>query len=237
MRLKTLRFVMIVLAVQAMMFRPALAGSVLICKTYEIGAAKSLPWAGADWRSVKSDYDLNRLVDDTLALLTPETPVLVRMETLRRATIYAVWARADREVNYKPRKDGVAEALFARLYTPAKQAAIRNGKPDPLRLFDAGFFIESWKQAAHSKAGPKPPDFDGYALIKKAIELRGQDAGMEFAAALITTIRPDKAATDAHLKHAIEGASEGSLLGRNLVAHFGRFGHSLADLRKHLAQR
>jgi hypothetical protein len=235
--MKALRLVMFALAVQAMLFQPSLAGPVLICKTYEIGAAKSLPWAGTDWRSVKSDYDLNRLADDTLALLTPETPVLVRMETLRRASIYAVWARADREVNYTQRKDGVAEALFARLYSPAKQAAIRSGKPDPLRLFDAGFFIESWKQAHHNNAGPKPPDFDGYALIKKAIELRGRDADMEFAAALITGIRPDKAAYHAHLKNAVEGASDGSLLGRNLVAHFGRKGQSLTDLRKDLAQR
>src|SRR5262249_1646033 len=49
------------------------AGPVLICKNYEIGAAKSLPWGGSDWRSVKPDYDINRLVEDTLALLTPET--------------------------------------------------------------------------------------------------------------------------------------------------------------------
>ncbi|MGH9843373.1 MAG: hypothetical protein ACREEM_31940 [Blastocatellia bacterium] len=241
MKLKLFRFVMFTLAVPAMLLsliRPALAGPVLICKTYEIGSAKSLPWAGSDWRSVKSDYDINRLVDDTLVLLTPDTPVLVRMETLRRATIYAVWARGDREVGYAKRKDGVAEELFSRLVTTGKRAAFQpggNGKPDPLRLFDAGFFVESWKQAHINGTGAKPPEFDGYALIKKAIELRGRDADMEFAAALITSIRPDKPAYHAHLKNAIEGASEGSLLGRNLVNHFGRRGQSLADLRKDLA--
>src|SRR5690349_19265087 len=58
--------------------QPALAGPPLICHPIEIGNAKSLPWAGKEWRDVKRDYDLNRLVPDTLALLTPEAPVLVR---------------------------------------------------------------------------------------------------------------------------------------------------------------
>src|SRR5262245_50874940 len=77
--------------------QPAIAGPPLICHPIETGDAKSLPWgSSADWRAAKPDYDLNRLVEDTLALLTPETPVLARMETLRRATIYAVWAKRDR---------------------------------------------------------------------------------------------------------------------------------------------
>src|SRR5262245_50260986 len=36
----------------------ALAGPPLICHTIEIGNAKSLPWAGNEWRDVKRDYDL-----------------------------------------------------------------------------------------------------------------------------------------------------------------------------------
>jgi hypothetical protein len=89
---RTLRSVSSILITAGLLLalvRPAPAGPVLICKNYEIGAAKSLPWGGSDWRSVKPDYDINRLVEDTLALLTPDTPVIVRMETLRRAVIYA----------------------------------------------------------------------------------------------------------------------------------------------------
>jgi hypothetical protein len=214
----------------------ALAGPVLICRTYEIGNAKSLPWGGSDWRSVKADYDVNRVVEDTLVLLTPDTPVLVRMETLRRATIYAVWARVDREVNYTKRNDNAAQELFSRLVTSGKRAAFEsaNKKPDPLRMFDAGFFVESWKQAYADGSGRKPVDFDGYALVKQAIALRGNDPEMEFAAALITSIRPDKTAHRAHLQKAIAGAKEGSLLARNIVNHFGRSGQSLADLRASL---
>jgi len=237
---------MIALGLALTLFRPALAGPVLICKTYEIGAAKSLPWGGPsggpsgglDWRSVKSDYDINRLVEDTMALLTPDTPVIARMETLRRAVIYAVWARVDREVNYTKRNDNAAQDLFSRLVGNSKQSAFQaaSRKPDPLKLFDAGFFVESWKQAYVDGSGKKPVDFDGYALVKQAIALRGNDPEMEFAAALITSIRSDKAAHRAHLQKAIAGAPEGSLLARNIINHFGRKGQSLADLRANLAK-
>ena len=218
--------------------RPAPAGPVLICKNYEIGAAKSLPWGGSDWRSVKPDYDINRLVEDTLALLTPETPVIVRMETLRRAVIYAAWSRVDREVNYAKRNDNAAQELFSRIMGNTKQSAFQSAskKPDPLRLFDAGFFVESWKQAYVDGSGKKPVDYDGYALVKQAIALRGNDREMEFAAALITSIRSDKAAHRVHLQKAIAGAPEGSMLARNIINHFGRKGQSIADLRESLAK-
>ena len=69
---------------------PALAGPPLLCHPFDIGAAKSLPWDGAQgWSKGSADYPLGRLVTDTEAILQPATPVLVRMETLRRAAIYA----------------------------------------------------------------------------------------------------------------------------------------------------
>src|SRR5262245_27779876 len=147
--LRSVSSILITIGLLLAMVGSSPAGPVLICKNYEIGAAKSLPWGGSDWRSVKPDYDINRLVEDTLALLTPETPVIVRMETLRRAVIYAAWSRVDREVNYAKRNDNAAQELFARLMGNSKQSAFQSAskKPDPLKLFDAGFFLESWKQA------------------------------------------------------------------------------------------
>jgi len=236
--LRSVSSILITLGLLLALVRPAPAGPVLICKNYEIGAAKSLPWGGSDWRSVKPDYDINRLVEDTLALLTPETPVIVRMETLRRAVIYAAWSRVDREVNYTRRNDNVAQELFARLMGNSKQSAFQaaSKKPDPLKMFDAGFFLESWKQAYVDGSGKKPVDFDGYALVKQAIALRGNDPEMEFAAALITSIRSDKAAHRAHLQKAISGAPEGSLLARNIINHLGRKGQSIADMRASLVK-
>src|SRR5512147_2629597 len=62
---------------------PALAGPPLLCHPYDIAGARSLPWqdGAASWEASRSD--------DTLALLAPATPVVVRMETLRRAAIYS----------------------------------------------------------------------------------------------------------------------------------------------------
>jgi hypothetical protein len=236
--LRSVSSILVTLGLLLALVRPAPAGPVLICKNYEIGAAKSLPWGGSDWRAVKPDYDINRLVDDTLALLTPETPVIVRMETLRRAVIYAAWSRVDREVNYAKRNDTAAQELFSRLMGNSKQSAFQSAsrKPDPLKLFDAGFFVESWKQAYVEGSGKKPADFDGYALVKQAIAMRGNDPEMEFAAALITSVRSDNAGRRAHLQKAIAGAPEGSLLARNIINHLGRKGQSIADLRASLAK-
>src|SRR5215467_11140075 len=68
----------------------ALAGPPLICHPFDIGNAKSLPFNGAHWNlSGNENYDTRNLVRDTLAILDSGAPVLVRMETLRRATLYA----------------------------------------------------------------------------------------------------------------------------------------------------
>src|SRR5438093_13359838 len=67
---------------------PAFAGPPLLCHPFEIGTARSLPWDG-DWSQGKADYKIANLIGDTEALLTPSTPVVVRMETLRRPALYA----------------------------------------------------------------------------------------------------------------------------------------------------
>ena len=68
---------------------PAFAGPPLLCFPFDIGSARSLPMGTQNWQSIDKSYDASRLVADTIALLTPQTPVIVRMETLRRATVYA----------------------------------------------------------------------------------------------------------------------------------------------------
>ena len=205
--------------------QPAQAGPPLICHPYEIGNAHSLPWSNTnEWRAVKGDYDLQRLVDDTLALLAPGTPVIVRMETMRRATIYAVWAARDREVGYKVTGQKIADELLARLLTRV-QASASQGKPDPLAWFDAGYLLASYRQSGWQ--GSQYANVDAHAMVHKAAELSGE-ATMEFAAALASQ---DKATQRAHLQKAVAGAPEGSLLARNLVKHFGHQGRNLAELR------
>ena len=206
-----------------LLFAPsAMAGPPLICHAFEIGQAKSLPLVSNGWNlSGSEDYDTKNLANDTLGILTPDTPVLVRMETLRRATLYA-------------RKDPLAaKALLAKLdarVTSAESA----GHPDALAWFDTGYLVETYKQwigrdLPHMTDG-MPMDsnpaagVDGYAMVKKAIALRdtalhGEDAQMEFAAALITLSGPREEHAQ-HAQKAIAGAKADSLLAQNLATHF-----------------
>jgi len=163
---------------------PALAGPPLICQSIDIGTAQSLPWSSAPgWNGVLGSYDLAHLGDDTVSLLTPQTPVNVRRETLRRAAIYAT------------RQAGLAELLAGRLLARANAA----GDAGPTAWFDAGYFVETIRQAARlgqvmrpdQRAGWKltadPTHVDGLALIEKAIRMGARD--MQPAAAFVAAAR------------------------------------------------
>jgi len=64
------------------------AGPPLLCHPFDIGNAKSLPWTGTGWNlSGNENYNTKNLAHDTMALLDANTPIIVRMETLRRATL------------------------------------------------------------------------------------------------------------------------------------------------------
>lgn len=193
----------------------ALAGPPLLCWPFDIGNAKSLPWGGSAWREARADYDVRHLADDTVALLTPDTPVLVRMETLRRATVYAM------------KDPQVASALYSRL-----SARVSESKQDEaLLLFDLGYLVEALKQATlMGSRSNLTGHHDGYALVLKAIQKRGGDPGMEFAAALMTLL-PKRNSQPEHLQKALAGAPDGSLLARNLVSHFRDRGNTLAELQ------
>ena len=165
------------------------AGPPLICHEVEIGGARSLPWkSGPNWNGADPAYKVANLSRDTLALLTPATPVNVRMETLRRAAIYAA---------SEPRR---AEELTSRLLARTLDAEA-SGKADALAWFDAGYFVETLRQAtfvyrydmlsakekAEWKLRGEGASLDGYAWVQKAIRLGGKD--MERAASLMVEYR------------------------------------------------
>jgi hypothetical protein len=205
------------------------AGPPLICHPYTIGDATSLPWSnGPDKFSVKSDYEVNNVVNDTLALLKPDTPIIVRMETLRRATIYTLWHPRNKDATFKTHGQQLADELLAQLLTRMPTTA-RKDTAATLAMFDAGYLLSSYRQSGWQTK--QHASIDAYALVRKAAEQSG-DATMEFAAALST---PDKASRHAHLQKALANASEGSLLARNLVSHFGGQSRNLADMRANLS--
>jgi hypothetical protein len=185
----------------------AQAGPPLICHPIEIGQAKSLPWVEWNHRG-STDYDLKNLTRDTLAILDSNTPVLVRMETLRRATIYA---RQDPQV---------AKELITRFQARAANSDAA-GHPEALAWFDLGYLAEAYKQWM-GKGEPNPAaGLDGYSWVRKAISLRGSDPEMEFAAALITLTGPENAHKD-HVRKAMAGAKNDLLLAQNLASNFNR---------------
>ena len=211
------RFALVLVIITLCFARYALAGPPLICHAFEIGQAKSLPLASNSWNLSGSEgYDTKNLASDTLEILKPDMPVLVRMETLRRATLYA-------------RKDPLAaKELLARLHARATSAESA-GHPDALAWFDAGYLVETYKQwlgqnLPHMTDGMRmdanpAAGVDGYAMVKKAIALRGDDAQMEFAAALITLSGPRHEHAQ-HSQKAIAGAKSDALLAQNLGTHF-----------------
>lgn len=198
----------------ALVLSPVHAGTPLICHPYAIGDAKSLPNSVGDWKGVNPTYDRASLVTDTLAILAPETPVIVRMETLRRAAIYATagmrgWSTKGGFTDEdRANTKAITEALRAR--AEAKGA-------DALALFDYGFFVETLRHTRVDSA------VDGYAILARALALRGNDPEMEFALALASSWpnRRDKEQA-LHLSRARAGAKPGSLLAANLATHFGR---------------
>jgi hypothetical protein len=189
------------------------AGPPLICHAFDAGQAPLLPWGqGPGWDSPDRSYDVSRLVADTVRLLSPEAPVLARMENLRRATIYAA------------RNRRIAVELLGAL---TERAQAGGGSRDPLAWFDAGYLVESFRQASHIykwdmltpaererwSLRTEPKGTDGYALVIKAIGMAGASPEMEFAASLMK----EGAVGAEHRRRAVAGARAGTLLAKNLA--------------------
>ena len=174
--LRSIRFAAGLLALLIAVAGVAFAGPPLICHAFDIGSAKSLPWISHDWNLTGTEtYDTSKLASDTFAILATNSSVLVHMETLRRATLYA-------------RKDpAAAKDLLNRLTAGTK--TLQPDGPPALYYFDVGYLAETYKQWLEPSHNPAR-GIDGYALVKQAIQLRGHDPEMEFAAALLTLSGP-----------------------------------------------
>jgi hypothetical protein len=198
---------------------PVWAGPPLICHAFDIGSAKTLPWVSHDWNlNGEENYDTKNLPDDTIAALDRSSKAtLVHMETLRRATLYA-------------RKDPLAARHLLLKLTGRAEASENPAHPDAWAIFDVGYLAETYKQWLGEGAKNPANGVDGYALVKKALQLSGDDPQMEFAAALITLGGPGVAEHQEHAAKAIAGAKTDELLARNLKSHFLGGGQTMAEV-------
>jgi hypothetical protein len=215
-RSTALRF-LAVSAVLILIAGGVLAGPPLICHSFDIGSAKSLPWASRSWNlSGTETYDTSKLASDTLSILAADKTVIVHMETLRRATLY---------VRKNP---AAAKELLTRITMGTKSVNPDEGRA--LTYFDTGYLAETYKQWLGDASANPAAGLDGYAIIKEAIRLHGNDPQMEFAAALITLSGPNSEHQD-HAQKAIAGAKNDPLLARNLASHFsGNQGQTIAEM-------
>lgn len=188
---------------------PALAGPPLLCHPFDIGAAQSLPWDGTrGWSHGRADYALENLVADTQRIVQPDTPVVVRMETLRRAAIYA------------SRDAAVTTALLDALGSPARTAR------DPLASLDVAYAIEALHQISmfgrDSEFGDRVPGVkralagrNSAPFVEAAAKARPSDPAVAFAAAMIL-LGKDKDASRTYAARARAGAAQDALVGKNL---------------------
>jgi hypothetical protein len=206
----------------ALLFAPAaFAGPPLLCHPFDTAGAPSLDWDGRDWdgrdwNQARRDYDLSKLVANTSVLLAPQTPVIARMETLRRAAIYA------------SRNGQVARDLASNLESRIATASTRDAKV--LALFDAGYYAETLQEVVRLQGYDMPgigkadtaalraivAKGDGSARIAQALALRPNDPAMNFAAALVATADQRKTDIASHTRIARAGASRDRLLALNL---------------------
>ena len=192
---------------------PALAGPPLICHPFETRGGALLPWdargATTNWNAPLASYSTAGLTDDVMKLLDADSPVLTRMENLRRATIYA-------------QKDpAVARQLLDAVMVRAKSSRTIGAQAS----FDAGYLIESYKQATQIRekkadtawaAVDETLKIDGYGLVKKAMAVIGTtNPEMEFAASLMT----QGAQSREHRARASANAANDSALAANLARY------------------
>lgn len=144
----------------------AQAGPPLICHPFNIGTAASLPWgasSNANWDNPDPSYNPRHLAADTLRVLDRNPPVLVRMETLRRATIYG------------EKDHAAASELLAALKKRATE------QPAALSLFDYGYFVESIKQMQFKYKDDITGGVDGVSYVHRALTMMPGSAEMQDA--------------------------------------------------------
>lgn len=199
----------VIVAATFLIYQSAQAGPPCICWPLEIGDAESLPW-GDDPFDTISGYKSDQVIKDTLTFLKSDTPIIVRMETIRRASLYL---NDDQAAAYE---------LLANLIARALNSEMQN-KPNAGAYFDAGYLAQAYYQIDSreykSFSCGSANGVIGYAWIQRAIELNGdKDPMLQFAAALATNLNSGPMFIN-HFEKAKKAVPTNKLLAVNFKRH------------------
>ncbi len=111
---------------------------------------------------------------------------------------------------------------------------VKNLVGDTLAILDSTAPVlvrmETLRQWLGKDANNPANGVDGYAWVKKALELRSPDPQMEFAAALITLSGPKEEHRE-HVMRATAGAEKDAVLAQNLASRFvGNSSPTIAEM-------
>lgn len=180
------------------------AGPPLICHPYDIGKAQSLPWGqGRDnvgFDNPDPNYNIQNLAADTLKILDAGAPVLVRMETMRRAALYGV------------NNHTAASSLLNTLKERASTST-----PGATALFDYGYLAETLKQIEWKYKQDLSGGVNAYSFVQRAIAMDPDSAEMHFAAAIMSR-HPQRSDYSEHARKA-RAAKSDTLLAANIRTH------------------
>ncbi len=122
----------------------------------------------------------------------------------------------------------LADQLYTRLLRRTRLASW-GGKLDTLPEFDLGYLAGALQQADWLDRCIFE-EVNGYALVRSALQVAGSSPEMEFAAALMVAEPEGQYWFWLHLKNAVPGTADGSLLARNMLNVFGEYGKTLDEL-------
>jgi hypothetical protein len=165
-------------------------------------------------KSVSNRNKAEQAITKAISVLDASNDPLVHMETIRRVTILI--------------GDDAARTneLLARLLARAADAEVLDAGATTRELawLDAGFYAGAAAQIG-AKFNWKPGERDGVlglAWLDRAINAGEGDPAAHFAAALVSHPAMNRSKTaeyQSHIRAAIAGAPQGSMLRKNLDAH------------------
>ncbi len=176
------------------------------CQPFAIGDAASLPWNEGAF-GIDSGFSTSKLVPMTRKLLDGQSDALVRMETLRRAVIYAVGVG---DYGKKARPSAEArklhtQALILMLQERAlavhlgEQAATTAQAMSP--MFDLGYALAAIRQL--DGVSKVPTGFaSGEQELTKSVAWSGASAAMHLGAGLGLWLSRDQELRDQHFLQA-----------------------------------